>query len=76
MGESFTYRLRMQNKLHLHFKPVFEYKGNCFRQVEKFVWTLSSHETIQFFFSVHMELGIARCLNFCMFKVILCEQNL
>ena len=57
MGESFTYRLRMQNKLHLHFKPVFEYKGNCFRQVEKFVWTLSSHETIQFFFLFIWNLG-------------------
>ena len=27
------------------------------------------------FFSVHMELGTARCQNFCMFKVILCEQE-
>ena len=45
MGESFTYRLRMQNKLHLHFKPVFEYKGNFFDRLKN----LSGH-----FFLVRM----------------------
>ena len=38
------------------------------------MWTLCSHRTIQYLFSVRMELGTARCLNFCMFKVVLCEH--
>ena len=29
----------MQNKLHLHFKPVFEYKGNFFDRLKN----LSGH---------------------------------
>ena len=60
MGESFTYRLRMQNKLHLHFKPVFEYKGNFFDRLKNLSghnFLISSHETIQFFFLFIWNLG-------------------
>ena len=50
MGESFTYRLRMQNKLHLHFKPVFEYKGNFFDRLKNLSGHLVHMRPFNFFF--------------------------
>ena len=51
-----------------------EYRTN-FRPAEKFDRTLRSQGTVQYFRSVHTELGTATRLNFITVKAVPCEQK-
>ena len=57
MGESFTYRLSMQNKLHLHFKRVLEYKGNFFDRLKNLSGHFVHMRPFIFFFLFIWNLG-------------------